>query len=122
TDPQQVLKFLEQCEAARFAVSGIEKKEMPRSPAAPFTTSTLQQEASRRLGFSVKQTMAIAQKLYESGLITYMRTDSTNLSTLALGTAKAKIIELYGEEYSRPRQYKTKVRGAQEAHEAIRPT
>lgn len=122
TDPQQVLKFLEQCEAARFAVSGIEKKEMPRTPAAPFTTSTLQQEASRRLGFSVKQTMAIAQKLYESGLITYMRTDSTNLSTLALGTAKAKIIELYGEEYSRPRQYKTKVRGAQEAHEAIRPT
>jgi Topoisomerase IA len=72
TDPQQVLKFLEQCEAARFAVSGIEKKEMPRTPAAPFTTSTLQQEASRRLGFSVKQTMAIAQKLYESGLITYM--------------------------------------------------
>jgi DNA topoisomerase-1 len=100
----------------------LKKRNLTAPPAAPFTTSTLQQEAGRRLGFSVKQTMAIAQKMYESGLITYMRTDSTNLSSLAINTAKAKITELYGEKYSRPRQYKTKVRGAQEAHEAIRPT
>ena len=114
--------FLEKCIGASFSISDIEKKEGNRYPAAPFTTSTLQQEAARKLRFSVSQTMSIAQRLYESGHITYMRTDSTNLSDLALGTAKKFICENFGSEYSKPRQYKTKAKGAQEAHEAIRPT
>lgn len=114
--------FLRKCIGATFRIAGITKKEGTRSPAAPFTTSTLQQEAARKLRFSVSQTMSIAQKLYESGFITYMRTDSTNLSSLALNTAKKYISENFGEEYSRTRQYKTKSKGAQEAHEAIRPT
>ena len=100
----------------------MEKKEISRTPAPPFTTSALQQEAARKLGFSVSQTMRVAQKLYEDGLITYMRTDSTNLSKLAIGTIKQVITENFGAEYSKVRQYKTKTKGAQEAHEAIRPT
>lgn len=115
-------KFLEDNADAVFHISSIEKKEGTRTPAAPFTTSTLQQEASRKLRFSVSQTMRIAQGLYERGLITYMRTDSTNLSGLALNTSKKFIEENYGENYSKTRQYKTHSKGAQEAHEAIRPT
>ena len=115
-------KFLEDSIGASYTVGSIEKKEAVRHPAAPFTTSTLQQEASRKLHFPVSLTMRIAQGLYERGLITYMRTDSTNLSTLALGASKAYITQTYGESYSHPRQYKTKAKGAQEAHEAIRPT
>ena len=114
--------FLEKCIGATFSISSIDKKEAARTPAAPFTTSTLQQEASRKLRLSVSQTMSIAQKLYEHGLITYMRTDSTNLSSLAINTAKQFICENFGEEYSKVRQYRTKAKGAQEAHEAIRPT
>lgn len=114
--------LLEACQQASFRISRIEKKESNRTPAPPFTTSSLQQEAARKFGFSVSQTMSIAQKLYEAGLITYMRTDSTNLSQLAINTAKACIEEQFGPEYSKPRQYKTHSKGAQEAHEAIRPT
>ena len=114
--------FLHKCIGATFRITGIDKKEGTRFPAAPFTTSLLQQEASRKLRMSVSQTMSIAQKLYEEGYITYMRTDSTNLSSLALDAAKKFICENFGEEYSKPRQYKTKAKGAQEAHEAIRPT
>ena len=114
--------FLEKCIGADFKVDSIEKKEGNRFPAAPFTTSTLQQEAARKLRFSVSQTMSIAQKLYEHGYITYMRTDSTNLSDLALNTAKKFICENFGEEYSKVRNRWGKVKGAQEAHEAIRPT
>ena len=114
--------FLRRCIGAEFSICEIEKKEGNRFPAAPFTTSTLQQEASRKLRFSVSQTMSIAQKLYEHGLITYMRTDSTNLSSLAINTAKNFICSNFGEEYSKVRQYKTRSKGAQEAHEAIRPT
>ena len=114
--------FLEKCIGADFSICSIDKKEGTRTPAAPFTTSTLQQEAARKLRFSVSQTMSVAQKLYEQGLITYMRTDSTNLSALAIGAAKQFITANYGEEYSKVRQYKTKTKGAQEAHEAIRPT
>ena len=114
--------FLEQCIGAEFTIGSIDKKEGNRTPAAPFTTSTLQQEAARKLRFSVSQTMSVAQKLYEQGLITYMRTDSTNLSGLAINSAKKFIVENFGEEYSKVRQYKTKSKGAQEAHEAIRPT
>ena len=114
--------FLEKCTGARFTICSIEKKEGTRTPASPFTTSSLQQEAARKLHFSVSQTMSIAQRLYESGFITYMRTDSTNLSSLAINTAKEYIISNFGAEYSRPRQYKTRSKGAQEAHEAIRPT
>ena len=114
--------FLEKCIGATFTISSIDKKEAARTPAAPFTTSTLQQEASRKLRLSVSQTMSIAQKLYEHGLITYMRTDSTNLSSLAINTAKQFISDNFGEEYSKVRQYRTKAKGAQEAHEAIRPT
>lgn len=114
--------FLDNCKDALFHIENIEKKELSRTPAPPFTTSALQQEASRKLGFSVTQTMRIAQKLYESGLITYMRTDSTNLSQLAINTIKETITENFGAEYSKVRQYKTKSKGAQEAHEAIRPT
>lgn len=114
--------FLEKCAGLSFKIENVEKKEGVRYPAAPFTTSTLQQEASRKLHFSVSQTMRIAQGLYERGLITYMRTDSTNLSKLALGTAKQLICDNFGPEYSHSKQYQTKSKGAQEAHEAIRPT
>ncbi len=114
--------FLESCIGAEFKVTGIEKKDGVRTPPPPFTTSLLQQEAAHKLGFSVNQTMNLAQGLYEAGLITYMRTDSTNLSSLAIGTAKKFICETFGEEYHKTRQYKTKSKGAQEAHEAIRPT
>ena len=119
---EEARAFLEKCIGATFSISSIDKKEGTRTPAAPFTTSTLQQEAARKIGLSVSQTMSIAQKLYEQGLITYMRTDSTNLSGLAINTAKQFIINNFGEEYSKVRQYKTKSKGAQEAHEAIRPT
>ena len=119
---QEAEAFLDNCKDALFHIENIEKKELSRTPAPPFTTSALQQEASRKLGFSVTQTMRIAQKLYESGLITYMRTDSTNLSQLAINTIKETITENFGAEYSKVRQYKTKSKGAQEAHEAIRPT
>ena len=115
-------EFLGKCDGAQFSVCGIEKKEGTRTPAAPFTTSTLQQEASRKLHLPVSTTMSVAQRLYESGLITYMRTDSTNLSGLALNAAKEYITKEYGAEYSKTRNYKTKSKGAQEAHEAIRPT
>ena len=118
----QAKAFLEKCIGADFRICNIEKKEGTRTPAAPFTTSTLQQEAARKLRFSVSQTMSIAQKLYEHGFITYMRTDSTNLSGLAIGAAKKFICNNFGDEYSKTRQYKTKAKGAQEAHEAIRPT
>ena len=114
--------FLEQIADASFAVSAVDRKDGMRTPAAPFTTSTLQQEASRKLRMSVNRTMQIAQNLYEHGLITYMRTDSTRLSSLAINTAKAYITGTYGEEYSKVRQYRTSSKGAQEAHEAIRPT
>ncbi|QIA06635.1 type I DNA topoisomerase [Draconibacterium halophilum] len=114
--------FLEKCKTADFKVSDVVKKPGKRSPAQPFTTSTLQQEASRKLGFSVSQTMAVAQRLYESGKITYMRTDSVNLSGLAINTSKQKITELHGENYVKIRKFKNKSKGAQEAHEAIRPT
>ncbi|MEE1407655.1 MAG: type I DNA topoisomerase, partial [Bacteroidales bacterium] len=115
-------KFLQDCIGADFTVSDVEKKEATRFPAAPFTTSTLQQEAARKLRFPVSMTMRVAQSLYERGLITYMRTDSTNLSTLALGAAKNFITGNFGPEYSKTRQFKTHSKGAQEAHEAIRPT
>ena len=121
-DIDSARSFLEKCIGADFNICSIDKKEGTRTPAAPFTTSTLQQEAARKLRFSVSQTMSVAQKLYEQGLITYMRTDSTNLSGLAIGAAKQFICDNFGEEYSKVRQYKTKAKGAQEAHEAIRPT
>ena len=121
-DLKEVNQFLEKAREAAFTVSKIDKKPGKRSPGAPFTTSTLQQEAARQLGFSVRQTMTVAQRLYESGYITYMRTDSTNLSGLALDEAKKYITKTYGSEYHTLRQYKTKQSGAQEAHEAIRPT
>ena len=105
-----------------FKIEDVTTRPGKKSPAAPFTTSTLQQEASRKLGFSVGQTMMVAQRLYESGKITYMRTDSVNLSGLAIGTAKTEILDQYGENYHKVRQYTTKSKGAQEAHEAIRPT
>lgn len=121
-DIETASAFVEKATASEWKVTGIEKKAGTRSPGAPFTTSTLQQEAARKLRFSVRQTMSIAQKLYEEGIITYMRTDSTNLSSLAINTAKQYITDNFGEEYSKPRQFKTKSKGAQEAHEAIRPT
>ena len=121
-DIEAAQAFLEKCNGADFKVDSIEKKEGNRFPAAPFTTSTLQQEAARKLRFSVSQTMSIAQKLYEHGYITYMRTDSTNLSDLALNTSKKFICENFGEEYSKVRNRWGKAKGAQEAHEAIRPT
>ncbi|HLF33333.1 MAG TPA: type I DNA topoisomerase [Cyclobacteriaceae bacterium] len=114
--------FLEACIKAEFIIEKLEKKPSKKSPSPPFTTSTLQQEASRKLGFSVSQTMLVAQKLYESGKISYMRTDSVNLSQEALNSARSEIISQYGEPYARTRQYKTKSESAQEAHEAIRPT
>ena len=114
--------FLQSCKTATFTIEEVQTKPGAKSPAAPFTTSTLQQEAARKLGFSVSQTMTIAQRLYESGQITYMRTDSTNLSGLCLGASKKLIIESMGEQYHQMRNFKTKAKGAQEAHEAIRPT
>ena len=117
----EAYQFLEKCKTAEFQISDVVKKPGKRSPAPPFITSTLQQEASRKLGFSVSQTMSVAQKLYESGKITYMRTDSVSLSGLAINAAKQKIISTLGEKYHQVRQYKTKAKGAQEAHEAIRP-
>lgn len=119
---EETIAFLERCKSTQFSIKNIEKKPAKKSPAPPFTTSTLQQEASRKLGFSVSQTMMVAQRLYESGKITYMRTDSVNLSNLALGTAKEEIMNMAGESYVKVRQYQTKAKGAQEAHEAIRPT
>lgn len=121
-DHEATLAWVNKCVGAAFAVENIEVKPAKRSPAAPFTTSTLQQEASRKLGFSVARTMSAAQKLYEAGKITYMRTDSVNLSQTAVDAAAAAITKEYGKEYSSPQQYKTKSSGAQEAHEAIRPT
>ncbi len=114
--------FLEKCKEATFVIDSVNKKPLRRTPAPPFTTSTLQQEAARKLGFTVSQTMMVAQHLYENGLITYMRTDSVNLSSLCIDASKQEITTLYGEEYSKPRQYHTHSKGAQEAHEAIRPT
>ncbi|MBQ1618784.1 MAG: type I DNA topoisomerase [Bacteroidales bacterium] len=119
---EEARTFLEDSAGAVYTIEDTQKKEAERWPAPPFTTSTLQQEASRKLHFPVSVTMRVAQGLYERGLITYMRTDSTNLSSLALGTSKKFIIEQFGEEYSHPRQYRTHSKGAQEAHEAIRPT
>ncbi len=118
----EALEFLKGCVGSSYTVNAVEKKPGKRSPAAPFTTSTLQQEASRKLGFSVDRTMRVAQGLYEQGHITYMRTDSVNLSELAIEAAKAAIAAQYGERYSKPRRFATKSKGAQEAHEAIRPT
>ena len=118
----EVLAFLEQCKDAKFEVRDVQKKPTKRTPAPPFTTSTLQQEAARKLGFTVSQTMMVAQRLYENGHITYMRTDSVNLSSLCINTSKEEITRLWGKEYSRVRQYHTSAKGAQEAHEAIRPT
>ncbi len=119
---EEARAYLETCIGAEFRIEDIEKKEGTRTPAAPFTTSSLQQEAARKLHFSVSQTMSVAQGLYEKGIITYMRTDSTNLSGLAISAAKDFILENYGGEYHKTRQYRTKSKGAQEAHEAIRPT
>ena len=119
---EEALEFLELCKNAKFGVSSIAKKPLKRMPAPPFTTSTLQQEAARKLGFTVSQTMMVAQRLYEAGRITYMRTDSVNLSSLAINTCKRGVERLYGENYGKVRKYQTHSKGAQEAHEAIRPT
>ena len=119
---QEAEAFLEKCKEATFTVDSIQKKPVKRMPAPPFTTSTLQQEAARKLGFSVSQTMMVAQRLYENGRITYMRTDSVNLSNLCIDACKTEINSLYGKEYSKTRHYQTHSKGAQEAHEAIRPT
>ncbi len=119
---EEAIEFLKKCANAEFSIANIETKAFKKSPAAPFTTSTLQQEASRKLNFSVSQTMLIAQTLYEAGFITYMRTDSLNLSETAVAAIANEVTQLFGENYSKPRVYKTKIKGAQEAHEAIRPT
>jgi DNA topoisomerase-1 len=119
---EEALEFLESCKGAKFSIGDLQTKPLKRSPAPPFTTSTLQQEASRKLSFSVTQTMVVAQKLYEAGKISYMRTDSVNLSDEAQQGAKRQIQDAYGNEFVNLRQYKTKSSGAQEAHEAIRPT
>ena len=119
---EEVEAFLEKCKDAKFSVEAVTKKPLKRTPAPPFTTSTLQQEAARKLGFTVSQTMMVAQRLYEGGRITYMRTDSVNLSTLCSNASKDEIIKVYSNEYSKPRTYHTSSKGAQEAHEAIRPT
>lgn len=118
----EAMAFLEKCKDASFVVENIVKKPLKRVPAPPFTTSTLQQEAARKLGFTVSQTMMVAQRLYESGRITYMRTDSVNLSSLAINASEKEIVESYGADYSYPRKFHTHSKGAQEAHEAIRPT
>ncbi len=119
---KEAKEFLEKCRSAQFSIESLEKKDAKKSPAAPFTTSTMQQEASRKLGFSVSRTMLVAQKLYEAGKITYMRTDSVNLSEFAMENAQSIIEGSYGKKYSNPKQYKTKSASAQEAHEAIRPS
>jgi len=119
---EEALALLEKCKTAVFTIEDIVTKPVKKSPAPPFTTSTLQQEASRKLGFSVSQTMMVAQRLYEAGIITYMRTDSVNLSGLAINTSKQEIIHSFGDKYVKIRQFQTKSKGAQEAHEAIRPT
>lgn len=119
--PDEAKKFLESCKDAKYTIEDIEVKPGKKSPSAPFTTSTLQQEASRKLGFSVARTMQVAQKLYEAGLITYMRTDSVNISDFAIKAAQDEITKRYGKEYSKPTQYVTKSKGSQEAHECIRP-
>ena len=119
---EEALAFLQQCQNQEFSVSSVTHKPGHRSPAPPFTTSSLQQEAVRKLHFSVSKTMRLAQSLYEAGHITYMRTDSVNLSSLAINTAKTEIISEFGDKYHKARQYKTTAKGAQEAHEAIRPT
>ncbi len=119
---EDAIAFLEHCRNANFQISAIEKTPGKKSPAPPFTTSTLQQEAARKLGFSVSKTMVVAQQLYEAGYITYMRTDSVNLSNMALAVANKVVSEKYGEDYAKTRKYVTKSKGAQEAHEAIRPT
>ena len=116
---EEAKRFLEICKDADYKIEDISKKPSKKSPSAPITTSTLQQEAARKLGYSVAQTMMVAQKLYENGFITYMRTDSVNLSALAINTAKAEIIHFSGEQYVKTRQYATKSKGAQENHEAI---
>ena len=122
TNEKESLDFLNKCNGATFTVDDVQKKPATKSPAAPFTTSTLQQEASLKLGFSVSRTMSVAQRLYEAGKITYMRTDSVNLSETAITGAKNEIERAYGADYSKPTKYKTKSNNAQEAHEAIRPT
>jgi DNA topoisomerase-1 len=122
TQQEDAEKFLTDCIDAAFKINSLETRPAKRSPAAPFTTSTLQQEASRKLGFSVSRTMQVAQKLYESGKITYMRTDSVNLSDTAINAAQSEIVSAYGDKYHQMRKYKTKSASAQEAHEAIRPT
>ena len=119
---QEAQAFLESCKGRNFTISSITKKPMHRVPAPPFTTSTLQQEAARKLGFTVSQTMSVAQRLYEAGIITYMRTDSVNLSSLCLNSSHKEIVAHLGEKYAKRRQYQTHSKGAQEAHEAIRPT
>lgn len=119
---EEAIVFLNSCINADFKVADLTKKPAKKSPAPPFTTSTLQQEASRKLSFPVRKTMTIAQRLYEAGLITYMRTDSVNLSAEAVEAAKKEIVSNYGDKYSKPRNFSTKSKGAQEAHEAIRPT
>lgn len=121
-DKAEAKAFLEQCRDAQFTIEDIQEKALTRCPAAPFTTSTLQQEAARRFGFTVMQTMMLAQRLYESGKITYMRTDSVNLSSLCKNSSKKVIAEMMGQEYVKTRDYAQKAKGAQEAHEAIRPT
>ena len=122
TTKKEAVAFLEKCKKSTFSISDIQVKPGTKSPSPPFTTSTLQQEASRKLGFSVSQTMTLAQKLYEAGFITYMRTDSVHLSDLAIAASKKEIDSQYGKQYSKTRQFQTKAKGAQEAHEAIRPT
>ncbi len=122
SDKKDAVAFLEKCKSASFGIDSITTRPTKKSPAPPFTTSTLQQEAARKLGFSVAQTMMVAQRLYESGNITYMRTDSVNLSSLAINTSKAEIISMAGQKYVHTRKFSTKTNGAQEAHEAIRPT
>ena len=119
---EEAVAFLESCKDAQFTIDDVSTKPLKKSPAAPFTTSTLQQEAARKLGFTVSQTMMVAQRLYESGYITYMRTDSVNLSSLCIGSCKSVVTEMYGAEYLKSRNYSTSSKGAQEAHEAIRPT
>ena len=119
---EEAVAFLESCKDAQFVIDDVTTKPLKKSPAAPFTTSTLQQEAARKLGFTVSQTMMVAQRLYESGYITYMRTDSVNLSSLCIGSCKNVVTEMYGAEYLKSRNYSTSSKGAQEAHEAIRPT
>ncbi|MEG1742099.1 MAG: type I DNA topoisomerase, partial [Acetivibrio sp.] len=122
SNKEEALTFIQACKDATFSIDAVEKNPGKKTPSAPFTTSTLQQEASRKLGFSVSKTMVIAQQLYEAGYITYMRTDSVHLSEFAMESAKNEIVKLYGKEYAKSRNFVTKTKGAQEAHEAIRPT